>query len=108
MSQQYKHFWWFFIFFSNHAISPSDVFKELCPNPQFICDGATRTDIRQGTLGELRSFKTEILQPENKLTHVSELFGATPDCNIYCDQSKSLMHDLAFFFFFTLWVSNGW
>lgn len=27
-------------------------FQELCPNPQFIVGGATRTDIRQGGLGE--------------------------------------------------------
>ncbi|KAI5629925.1 calpain-8 [Silurus asotus] len=26
--------------------------SDLCPNPQFICDGATRTDIRQGALGD--------------------------------------------------------
>lgn len=26
--------------------------QELCSNPQFIDDGATRTDIRQGTLGK--------------------------------------------------------
>lgn len=37
----------------NQAFCSSDVFKELCSNPQFICDGATRTDIRQGELGEL-------------------------------------------------------
>lgn len=27
-------------------------FQELCPNPQFIVGGATRTDIRQGGLGD--------------------------------------------------------
>ncbi|KAM4770856.1 calpain-8-like [Rhinophrynus dorsalis] len=26
--------------------------KEICPNPQFIVDGATRADIRQGALGD--------------------------------------------------------
>ncbi len=31
------------------------LFKELCSSPQFIMDGATRTDICQGALGEKRA-----------------------------------------------------